>query len=1462
MSRFTAGAASFARTCSGLILSIVISQLSTSFLSAATTSAPQLLPYTINIVAGGGPYGANVTSSTNPNKYTVGNACGTNAASPPAGTLVALDTAGDGCLATQVGFYEILNAVADSEGNLFIADYYNKLIRRVDAHTGIITAYAGTTLLSAAGPAQGQPCASGSSLTSSDANGDGCPATDVFLPYPKFVALDAEGNVWYSDKTVNAVRKISKSTGLISTIVNTSFTLTGNNTTMMTPGTNTVPGSIVTTANAVIGSPFGLAFDRQGNLYIDDESNELIDVVNLGTTRTTVAGIYTVQPQEILTIAGSVGSTSSSNGTTPFLSSGATFYNPYQLAVDNAGNIYIADEYKYNVRMINGSTGVISTFAGNGTGTTWTETTSANYIKDNLATSTNIENMYGVAVDSLGNVYIANYVTTGITGLASGSIGWQNGISRVDHATGHIYMVAGQITSSLSPQSLPGVEPTSEAGATLCPGATHAVGSGTLPDVLGDGCPGTQATIAKPYFVTTDATGNVYVGDTYGNLMREVSVGTQFPATAVGTPVTQYIEVNFGANDTPSATGAYKLPAGFTEFSLGAPSCGSANTDGTMNCVLSVTFTPAQAGIRTAPLTVTSAGGLVSNFSLTGTGLAPALAVDPGTQVTLATGLTAVNSIALDNAGNAYSGVPGSSTITTVSSSGTVSNLGSSLTGANAVAVDAAGNLYAALSSGSVVEVPGNGGPQITLGSGFTTPSGIAVDSFGNVYVADKGAESVSEIIAGTGTQIVLANQTMVPTLSGPTGLAVDTYGNIFVSNTAADDIIEIPFNGSGAVTLGSGLAVPIGLAVDPAGSLYVADSGNRRVVFIPNEGGTLNTADQISIITNAQLVTPLGTPSGVAVSGNGTVYVADSQNNAIYAFTRNAASFNFGGVSISSPPPSVPVDIISMGTEAATFNTSFWTESAGGSAYFSLSPSSIPSSSYFPDSGYGVSLTANFTPLAVQSGLSAVYTFNATGVTPPMLTLTGTAQLMGNNSSSTTITSTPPAGQTSWNYGQTVVVNVAVTVGQGLPTPTGTVTVTVGKATYLVTLTGGAGSVQITGLSAGQNIFNASYSGDDNSTASSAPSLNLTLANAPLTVTVNNLSKSFDAPLPPLTGVLSGVVNNDQIGVNYSTTASAASPAGNYPITASVTGSAASNYTVAYVPGTLTINQDSSVTTLGTSSTSVNNATQVTLTATVSNLISYAIVTAPTGNVTFYNGSTPIGTSLLNSSGVATLVVTFPVVGPAPSSNNVVTAVYTGDSEYLTSTAAALTIVSGTPTVTLTPATTNTFLTVLPGESGLTSFTLVPNFGYNGTIAFSCSGSPSPVTCSFSPPSVVANGTATSTTVNLTINTQASVNTSSSNQGKPGIAGSGRLPLSLAAIPGLLLLCGFSGRRRRLLRGYRFLLLFALCLIGLGFSGCGGSKITPGTPAGADTVTVVATGTGGSFASITQQFTITLNVQ
>jgi len=204
------------------------------------------------------------------------------------------------------------------------------------------------------------------------------------------------------------------------------------------------------------------------------------------------------------------------------------------------------------------------------------------------------------------------------------------------------------------------------------------------------------------------------------------------------------------------------------------------------------------------------------------------------------------------------------------------------------------------------------------------------------------------------------------------------------------------------------------------------------------------------------------------------------------------------------------------------------------------------------------------------------------------------------------------------------------------------------------------------------------------------------------------------------------------------------------------------------------------------------------------------------------------------------------------------VTAVYSGDANFVTSTSAGATIVSGVPTFGLTSQTTNTLLSVAPGQSGLTSFTLTPAYGYNGTIGFSCTGSPSPVSCIFSPSTISPNGTSTPSLIALTINSTAATSALNIKQ-RPG---SGKLPFTLAALPGLALLFGFGGLRRKFLRGYRSLLLVVLCLIGLGFSGCGGSAIVAGTPAGADTVTVVATGAGGSFAGVTQQFTVTLNVQ
>ncbi|MGA3011985.1 MAG: hypothetical protein ABSD72_17150 [Terracidiphilus sp.] len=1079
MSRFAVAAVRSVRTLSGLILVAASVFLSSPALFAGgTTAAPQLLPYTVSVVAGGGTLGISTA------KYTVGDYCGTNTTSPPTGTPpapltswpTATDTVGDGCLATQVNLYVSTSklpraAAADSEGNVFFIDDANLLIRRVDAHTGIVTTYAGTTSFAvtvASGyitanpnPSSGENCSSTDTTHQSiDYYGDGCLATEVALASPEALAIDPQGNVWFSDYAMGAVRKINKGTGIISTIVNTASALTAPSTTVQGQGYKAdnvaYTKSGITAAMGELENPYGLTFDQQGNLYIADEYNSVVDAVNLGSAAITIAGIL-IPAGEIYTIAGvgcpyvtstsgcHTGSKGGYYGTTPtgtntLAATSALLYYPYQVAVDNSGNIYIDDEYNYAVRVIN-SSGTLSNFVNDA----FSSSTTA--LARGPALTTKLQNPYGVATDSLGNLYIANYYSATPFG---------NYIARVDQATGEIYAIAGEAPGA-APTG-PGVAPL---GATYCAGKT---------DALGDGCSGSQATFWHPYFPSIDAAGNVYVDDAYNGLIRKISVGTQFHATAVGSQVTQNIDVHFGAGDSPIGTspsyiGAFTLPSGFADFTLGTPTC-TPNDDTTMDitttdCVLSVTFNPSQPGVRSAPLTVTNTStntsGHVFTFSLIGTGLAPVLAVDPGVQSTLAPSasatapLTGINSIALDNGNNVYATVANTNPVVMIPSTGVGSTLSSGTASANAVTVDGAGNIYVALSNGAIMELPGGVAASATqVAGGFTTPSGLAVDSYGNIYVSDSGAKSVTKIIAGTGAQTILATNASAD-LSHPAGLAVDSYGNVFVADSVANLVFELSFNGSAAVELGSGLDAPAGVAVDPAGSLYIADGKNSRIVFIPNEStalnpSNLNTADQIAIITNAQLATPLGTPSGVAVAGNGTVYVADSSNNAIYTFVRTSASFNFGGVATDAPPPTVPADIISMGTEPATFSSTFWTENSN-STYFSLTPSTIPSASYFPDAGYGVSLTATFTPLAVQSGLSAVYTFGATNVTAPTLTLSGSGQLHGSDQSTLMLSAPPPAGQSSWIYGQTVTLDVTESVTAGLPTPTGNVIVTIGTA-------------------------------------------------------------------------------------------------------------------------------------------------------------------------------------------------------------------------------------------------------------------------------------------------------------------------------------------------------------------------------------------------------------------------------
>ena len=587
MSRFTT-VVRFANILPSVILAVAFSLMSSSVLSAASTPAPQLLPYKVTAVAGGGTNGTTGTASApyaTAAPYTVGNYCGTNTTTAPSGLLPApltswpkaTNTVGDGCLATQVLLPVPRAAAADSQGNLFIVDATNQSIRRVDAQTGIITTIAGSTAGTATTTTIGGACPSGS-LTATDVIGGGCLATQIIQAAPEGIAVDASDNVWFTDYTLGAVREVVMSgsnAGVLKTIVNTS----GASGYKTDNAAYTATG--ITAANGKLYRPYGLTFDKNGNLYIADNSNNVVDVVNLGSAATSIAGV-TVPAGEIYTIAGSgcpyvssAGCTTSayygsSNGTGAATSS--KLRAPYQVAVDNSGNIYIADEYYYDVRVITG--GTISTFVG-------VPGTYGSTLPSHVATTAAVENVYGVATDANGNVYFSDgYSTT------------TNYVARVDIATNMMYTIIGQLST----------------GVTYCLAKT---------DSVGDGCPGLQATVYKPYQPSVDAVGNLYITDQGNYLIRKISVGTQFGSVGANQP-TQYVKIHFGAGDSPASSTPYQLTAGAANFSFGTATCTINTGDTTQDCVLPITATPSVPGAFTGTLEVMATNGGLADFTLSG----------------------------------------------------------------------------------------------------------------------------------------------------------------------------------------------------------------------------------------------------------------------------------------------------------------------------------------------------------------------------------------------------------------------------------------------------------------------------------------------------------------------------------------------------------------------------------------------------------------------------------------------------------------------------------------------------------------------------------------------------------------------------------------------------------------------------------------------------------------------------
>jgi hypothetical protein len=642
--------------------------------------------------------------------------------------------------------------------------------------------------------------------------------------WPMGVAVDSAGNVYLADTGNNTIRKVTPD-GVVTTLAG----VAGSS------GSADGMGSA-----ARFNCPSAVAVDSAGNVYVADMNNDTIRKVTPGGVVTTLAGL--------------AGSSGSADGT----GSAAQFNGPCGLAVDSAGNVYVADTYNDTIRKVTPG-GVVTTLAGLA-GTTGSA--------DGTGTNAQFNLPGGMAVDGAGNVYVGDYNNNTIRKVTPGGV---------------VTTLAGLAGSQ---------------------GSVDGTGS--------------AARFYQPMGVAVDSAGNVYVADSGNNTIREVTPGGVVTTLAGSS-------VSYGSADGTGCAALFNWPGGVAVDSAGNVYVAEDSGNSTIRKV-----TPG--GVVT-----TLAGQPGGSGSADGTGSAAQFDGPEG--------------VAVDSAGNVYVADTGNDTIRKVTPGGVVTTLagfagspGSADGTASAarfyypagVALDSAGNVYVADTGNDTIRKVTPGGVVTTLaglagssgsadGTGnaarFYHPEGVAVDSAGNVYVADTGNDTIRKVTPGgvVTTLAGLAGSSGSADGTGsaarfnyPGGIALDSASNVYVGDYHNNTIRKV--TSGGVVTTLAGLAGttgtadgtgsaarfngPAGVAVDSAGNVYVADTLNSTIRKVTPDGVVTTLA---GLPQFGQYGDPIGGsadgtasaaqfngPLGVAVASAGNLYVADSDNNTIRIGTTN----------------------------------------------------------------------------------------------------------------------------------------------------------------------------------------------------------------------------------------------------------------------------------------------------------------------------------------------------------------------------------------------------------------------------------------------------------------------------------------------------------------------------------------------------------------------------------------------
>ena len=1114
-------------------------------------------------------------------------------------------------------------------------------------------------------------------------------------------------------------------------------------------------------AKAQLYIPSSVTMDGAGNLYIADTMHNRVRMVCSGTAAP-IKGVTCPGAGILVTIAGNDTVGYDGNGGP---AANASLTQPSGVALDGAGNLYIADTGNNVIREIYAATGIISTVAGNGT---------AGFAGDNAAaTAAMLFQPQSVTVDAAGNLYIADADN--------------QRIRRVDAVTGIITTVAGNGTAGYGGDGLAATSPKVELNfphavafdsqgnwyiadsqnnrireVSASTGIiTTVAGNGTA-GFAGEGASAKAAELDAPLGVAVDPAGNIYIADTQNRAIRKVSSASGLISTIAKNEIGEYYSggifspvnidgplglfldssanlyfadsLNMVIREMQSNFVALDFTAPVRQGSISAPIDQTVENDG--NAPLSLSLpgilvdTTDPLGFPNATLDATATTCPVNSnpFLADDADCVIGAVFAPSLSLTFPTG---VSSEPLTP--NIYIGAKGD----TVNSPLDIELVGVA-TALNSTTVKLTSSQNPSSFGQKVIFTA-----MVTTGTGTLTGTVTFYDS-ATVLKAGLtllgGATSYSTSTLSVGTHTITAvysgDSTHFASVVDADSTVMQVVGEATktsLASSANPSVLGVSVTFTATVTTPSGGGIPLDGTVTftdtPAG-------GAAAALGTPQTIG----ASGIASVSTATLtygphtITATYSPTSSGIIGSSDTLTQDVQTPSTTLLTSSSNPSIYGN------PVTFTVTVPTIGTVAATGTVSILEVGltaplgtatlAGNPATGTFTITSLPvgtdviTASYAGDSYYGAS-----TSLAVN-------------------------QVVNQATTATAVKSNPDPGIA----GGTEAITATVTVTQGVSKPAGNVTFMDGTASLGSIALSSTGTATINpALALGTHNIVATYAGDtDDATSSGSLSLTVNQAVTKTTLTTSGTpalvlsSITFTATVASVGGgaPTGAVTFTDTLGgstvtlpcaglltvgaaTSTATCITSTLAAGTHTITATYGGD--TNDVVSSTSITQVVALIPTLTGLGSSTTGTGANEQVVLVATVMNYSSTtenaSALPTPTGTVTFTSGTTTIGSATLDSSGVATLT---PNLSPGTYS---IVAAYGGDAQHSPSTSSPVSVSNpGTGfNLTVTPPS----VTMATGKYVNVNVALTSISGFTDTIGLGCGSLPSGVNCHFSSPNV-----------------------------------------------------------------------------------------------------------------------------